>query len=82
MDYTEEEAQRILLQNKLDKANERIEILEDTIKNIKEAIKRDLQINKRCLKEDNLFPSTETMLNLWINYDKKLLGLLKEGLCK
>ena len=77
-DYTEEEAEKMILQNKLDKANERIEELEDNIKNIKEIIKRDIQINKRCIKENNIHPYVESLLNMWINYDKKLLVLSKE----
>ena len=78
MDYTEEEAQRILLQNKLDKANERIEELEDAIRWAKEIIKKDLLINNRCLKEMELPNLMITMLNTWIKYDKSLLQLLKE----
>ena len=38
-DYTEEEAEKMVLQNKLDKANERIEELEDKNKSAIEFIK-------------------------------------------
>lgn len=78
MDYTEEEAQRMLLQNKLDKANERIEELEDTIRWAKERIRRDLITNKRCLNEMNLPSHLRRMLNTWIKYDNELLQLFKE----
>ena len=77
-DYSEEEAERMVLQDKLDKANERIATLEDNIKFAKEFITKDLQTNKRCLKEENLHPFSETLINLWIKYDKKLLEILKE----
>jgi hypothetical protein len=77
MDYTEEEAQRMLLQNKLDKANERIEELEDTIRWVKEVVKRDLLTNNRCLKEENVSAPVEILINTWIKFDKNLLQLLK-----
>ena len=77
-DYSEEEAEVMVLKNKLDKVNERIEVLEDIIENIKEVITRDLQINKRCLYEQNLPTPLEIMLNNWVKYDNKLLDLLKE----
>lgn len=40
-DYSEEEALRIVLENKLDKANERIEELEDIIKTAIKILKGD-----------------------------------------
>ena len=76
--YSEEEAERMLLQNKLDKANERIEILEDIIENAREVITRDLMVNKRCIYEENLSAPVEILLNTWIKYDNTLLDLLKE----
>lgn len=79
MDYTEEEAQRILLQNKLDKANERIEELEDNIRWVKELIQRDILTNKRCLYEKNLSAPVEILLDTWIKYDRKLLKGLEIG---
>lgn len=79
-DYSEEEAEIMLLKNKLDKANERIEILEDIIENAKEVITRDLQVNKRCLYEENLSSPLKILLDTWIKYDNKLLDLLKEEL--
>ena len=76
-DYSEEEAQRTVLQNKLDKANERIEELEDTIRWCKELISKDLRTNERCLKEEEVLPFIKPMLKTWIKYDKELLSLLK-----
>lgn len=77
-DYSEEEAEEMLLKNKLDKANERIEVLEDIIKNAREVIIRDLQVNKRCLYEEDLSSPLEILLNTWVKYDNTLLDLLKE----
>ena len=77
-DYSEEEAEVMLLKNKLDKAEEKIEILRDIIKNVEEVITRDLQVNKRCLYEENLLSPLKILLDTWINYDNKLLDLLKE----
>lgn len=76
----EENEVEISLRSRIDKANEKIEVLEDTIKNIKEKISKDLEVNERCLKEDNLSPSAQTMLRIWVNYDKELLKLIKEDL--
>ena len=66
------------MKNKLDKANEKIEILEDIIENTREVITRDLMVNKRCRYEQNLPTPLETMLDTWIRYDNTLLNLLKE----
>ena len=76
-DYSEEEAQRMTLQSKLDKANERIEELEDAIRWCKELISKDLKTNERCLKEEEVLPFIKPMLKTWIKYDKELLNLLK-----
>lgn len=78
-DYSEEEAKRMVLQNKLDKANERIEELEDAIRWCKELIDKDLKTNERCLKEEEVLPFIKPMLKTWIKYDKELLSLLKEA---
>ena len=74
----EENDTEIMLRSRIDKANERIEILEDIIENAREVITRDLMVNKRCLYEENLSSPLETMLNTWIKYDNTLLDLLKE----
>ena len=42
-DYSEEEAEKIILQNKLDKANEKIEELEDLIKEATKILNGDFQ---------------------------------------
>ena len=68
-DYSEEEAEIMILKNKLDKANERIEVLENTIKYIK--------VNKRCLQEQTT-DDMKMIMKLWLKYDNKLLDLLKE----
>lgn len=76
-DYSEEEAERMILQNKLDKANERIEELEDTIRWCKELINQDLRANEKFLKEMELPKYLISMINTCIKYDKELLSLLK-----
>ena len=76
-DYSEEEAERMVLQNKLDKANERIEELEDIINQIKLKINNDLNINKRCLKEEPYY-FVKRLIEIWNNYNKEMLELLKE----
>lgn len=75
-DYTEEEAEKIVLQNKLDKANERIEELEDNIETAIDLIKKDLIINERWKKEE----STTIIIRIidtLIKYDNCLLKALK-----
>lgn len=73
----EENETEILLRNRLYKANERIEILEDIIENVSEVITRDLHINERWLDEET--PSTlKMLLETMIKYDKTLLDLLME----
>lgn len=74
----EENDTEMLLRSRLDKANEKIEELEDTIKSLKETIIKDLQVNKRCLYENNLSAPVEILLNNWVKYDNELLELLKE----
>lgn len=48
-DYTEEEAEKIVLQNKLDKANERIEELEDKINTARKLINDFIQLNLQVI---------------------------------
>ena len=73
----EENETEILLRNRLDKANKRIEILEDIIENVSEVITRDLHINERWLDEET--PSSVRMLLIsMIKYDNTLLDLLRE----
>lgn len=75
-DYTEEEAEKMVLQNKLDKANERIEELEDNIETAIDLIKKDLIINERWKKEE----STTIIIRIidtLIKYDNCLLKALK-----
>ena len=76
-DYSEEEAEIMILKNKLDKANERIEVLENTIKYIKVFITNDIKVNKRCLQEQTT-DDMKMIMKLWLKYDNKLLDLLKE----
>lgn len=38
-------------------------------------IEKDIAINKRCLQEKNLFPATVKLIEMWLNYDYKLLKL-------
>ena len=66
----------MVLQNKLDKANERIEELEDNIETAIDLIKKDLIINERWKKEE----STTIIIRIidtLIKYDNCLLKALK-----
>ena len=47
------------------------------IEKIKIKIEHDIKVNERCLKEE-IQPLTKRLLELWIEYDKELLELLKE----
>ena len=73
----EEDSEMMVLKNKLDKANERIEELEDTIKTIRMKIELDNKINKKCLQEE-ISKAVVRLLNNWVKYDNELLELLKE----
>lgn len=75
-DYTEEEAEKIVLQNKLDKANERIEELEDSINTAVDFIKKDLIVNERWRKEEST-PIIRRIIDTLIKYDNCLLQALK-----
>lgn len=75
-DYTEDEAEKIVLQNKLDKANERIEELEDNINTAVDFIKKDLIINERWKKEEST-PIIRRIIDTLIKYDNCLLQALK-----
>lgn len=75
-DYTEEEAEKMILQNKLDKANERIEELEDSINTAVDFIKKDLIVNERWRKEEST-PIIRRIIDTLIKYDNCLLQALK-----
>ena len=75
-DYTEEEAEKMVLQNKLDKANERIEELEDNINTAVDFIKKDLIVNERWKKEEST-PIIRRIIDTLIKYDNCLLQALK-----
>lgn len=62
-DYTEEEAEKMLLQNKLDKANERIEELEDRINTAKNLIKDFIKLNLQVVAKPKDYSSA--MVNLY-----------------
>lgn len=75
-DYTEEEAEKMILQNKLDKANEIIEELEDNINTAIDLIKKDLIVNERWKKEEST-PIIRRIIDTLIKYDNCLLKALK-----
>ena len=82
-DYTEEEAEKMILQSKLDKLQEENEELKQDIKILKThiatttiRIELDKKINERCLKEETK-ASIRKMIELEIKYDEELLKLLK-----
>ena len=77
-DYTEEEAEKMILQNKLDKANERIEELEVVINETRLKIEHDIKINKRSLQEEIKDADFKRLLNLWVKYDNELLEILSD----
>jgi len=62
-DYTEEEAEKMVLQNKLDKANERIEELEDRINTAKNLIKDFIKLNLQVVAKPKDYSSA--MVNLY-----------------
>ena len=62
-DYTEEEAEKMVLQNKLDKANERIEELEDRINTAKNLIKDFIKLNLQVVTKPKDYSSA--MVNLY-----------------
>ena len=76
-DYTEEEARRIILQDKIDNLNEIIEQYEWMTKELKNEIEKDIKINKRCFveKPDHY---VERTLKLWSDYDKNLLEIIND----
>lgn len=75
-EYTEEEAEKMVLQNKLDQANERIEELEDNINTAVDFIKKDLIVNERWKKEETT-PIIRRIIDTLIKYDNCLLQALK-----
>lgn len=78
-DYTEEEAEKMVLQNKLDKANERIEELEDRIKTTKKLIKDFIKLNLQVVEKPKEYSSA--MVNLYkteLETYKKLEKLLSD----
>ena len=75
-DYTEEEAEIMVLQNKLDQANERIEELKDNINTAVDFIKKDLIVNERWKKEETT-PIIRRIIDTLIKYDNCLLQALK-----
>ena len=77
-DYTEEEAEKMILQNKLDKANARIEELEVAINETRLKIEHDIKINKRSLQEEIKDADFKRLLNLWVKYDNELLEILSD----
>ena len=75
--FDENAAQRELLQNKLDNANIKIETLEDKITTCILKLQHDIDVNKRCLKE-NISSNLQEILALWIKYDNELLEILSD----
>lgn len=76
-DYTEAEAREILLETKLNNANDKIEELTTTIKYVRKKIEHDIAVNERCLEEKTDIDFMR-LLNLWIEYDRGLLEDLSE----
>ena len=72
----EEDSEIIILQNKLDKAKERIEELEDNINIAIDFIKKDLIVNERWKKEEST-PIIRRVIDTLIKYDNCLLQALK-----
>lgn len=73
----EENDTEILLRSRLDKANERIEELEDIIKSLKNKINKDIEINNICL-EENTDYFVKQLIAIWTNYNKELLEILSD----
>lgn len=57
-DYTEEEAEKMVLQSKLDKANERIEELEDKINTARKLIDDFIKLNLRVIETPSDYSSS------------------------
>lgn len=40
-------------------------------------VETDIEVNKRCLEENNIHPYVIELLELWIKYDAELLAIIK-----
>ena len=72
----DEDSEITVLQNKLDKANERIEELEENINTAIDLIKKDLIVNERWKKEEPT-PIIKRIVETLIKYDNCILRALK-----
>ena len=76
-DYSEEEAMRMVLHNKIDNLKEENEDLKDIIKTIKEKVKSDREINKQC-SEKTTGHNFTNVIKLWDKFDKEILEIMEE----
>ena len=76
-DYDEKDAMIIHLQNKIDNLNEKLEDYEWMVDELKKAIERDIETNKRCFVEE-VDKYVKKTLKLWDGYDRKLLEIISE----
>ena len=74
----EEDSEVVILKSKLDKLEQDLEIEKDKIKAIKEKLKNDIKVNKRCLEEEIKDADFKRLLTMWIKFDKELLGIVSD----
>lgn len=78
-DYTEEEAEKMILQNKLDKANEIIEELEDKINAARKLINDFIQLNLQVTeKAGDYSPAMVKLYRIELKSYRKLEKLLSD----
>lgn len=75
-DFSEEEAQIIKLENKIENLEQKIEDYKDIIRNVIFKIQYDIKINERCLKEETEY-NIKKLLQSWIDFDKELIQELQ-----
>lgn len=74
----EEDNEVVILKNKLDELEQKLEIEKDKIKTIKEKLKNDIKVNQRCLEEEIKDTDFKRLLTVWIKFDKELLGIASD----
>ena len=74
----EEDSEIIILKNKLDELEQKLEIEKDKIKTIKEKLKNDIKVNQRCLEEEIKDVDFKRLLKFYIDFDNELLEILSE----
>ena len=74
----EEDSEIIILKNKLDELEQKLEIEKDKIKTIREKLKNDIKVNQICLEEEIKDTDFKRLLTVWIKFDKELLGIASD----